>query len=214
MFREEIQTQGSVKETAFHDIFPEQPFLVTNYKCRFLCQPLKKSKLGDLQQQLQRHQAVLSRVSGNSCTIRTQGKGVFIQFLKGHVNVCGLSTWKDVQASVEYFNSILQPEQALPADQRRLLVDNISLSGRLRPKAEGTIKDFRQFLEVAARRLSLPYSYDVNRFSGAALRSPYGTLILFPSATCNCMGLSSPDQLPKVGQILEALKRLLQERKL
>ena len=224
MFQEELHWDEKLKkweprEKAFHDVFPKQPFLVTNYKCRFQCRPFKNCfqyedlKTGEqcpLEDKLSPHKARLTRVSGNSCTIRTERHGVFIVFCSGTVNHCGLPTRKRVESAVDFFNDTLLPAHALSKQEQSLVVDNISLSGHLGQEGIG-IPNFRKFMDSAARALNIPYSYDGNRFSGATLRPFYASLILFPSGALNCMGVATPDQVHKVQHLLTQLLIQLQK---
>lgn len=175
-------------EVLFCQLLNGQCFKITNLKVSLR----RKLCLKDLQQardKLLYKGATLRGRSHNFITF-TSSSYVYTLFSSGHVNITGLQKERDILPAVNILRELL-PEETITVPNNALIsLDNLSVSGRLRE--EGTIKyRFAERLESFCQEHDLMQcrAWNPEVFAGYTIRTPHGTLVIFPSGAINILGI-------------------------
>ena len=131
----------------------------------------------------------------NYITVRTT-KCCYIPYESGTVNCCGVKSLTELDAAVEHFFDLFPSHRTAEPE---LVIDNISLTGQVEG---GSISHFSRFLDSLEQRWGYRYSYNSHRFTGAAIKCPFGVVVLFPSSKLNVVGLKAMGDLRLVRQWL------------
>ena len=142
------------------------------------------------------------RKKGTSFYIFKLGDYTYSVYSKGHINITGLKTIRDI------FQSIKQIENVLNMSITHFNIDNVTYSDKLKtPVTTYSFVDLLHFIKQSNKFTSVQYS--AQKFPGAFLKLiQFGTIILFSSGKYTLVGCNS---ISKISYLQTILKELCNE---
>ena len=184
----------SERDDVFCRLLNNQCFKVNNLKVRFKA-PLKLTRRLDViyQQLSETGKIKFGGRSHNFITFKLNSF-TYTLFDTGHINLTGLRQEKDVSKSVYMLRDLIPEEFGSQCpDQIPIVLDNLSASGRLIKRGRRCAylkRKFTQVLERFCRAHSLlEWSWNPELFSGYTIRTPHGSLVVFPTGSVNILGV-------------------------